>query len=43
MRDLEPQKMSARIYGIMAMTTALTFATLTVGYQLLFPTHQMFA
>jgi hypothetical protein len=30
------------VYGVMAITTLLTFATLTEAYQLLFP-HQLFA
>lgn len=38
----ERQKLTARIYAVMAVTTALTFATLTTGYQLLF-TNQLFA
>lgn len=29
-------KLPARIYGVMAVTTLLTFATLTTGYQVLF-------
>ena len=36
------QTLPARIYGIMAATTLLTFATLTAGYELLF-TNQLFA
>lgn len=39
----EPAKMTVRIYGIMAVTTVLTFATLVAGYQLLFPPQQLFA
>ena len=39
----QPVKVPARLYGVMAMTTVLTFATLTTGYQLLFPPHQLFA
>ena len=35
-------RLPLKVYGVMAMTTALTFATLTTGYQLLF-THQLFA
>jgi len=31
-----------KVYGVMAMTTLLTFATLTAGYQLLF-VHPVFA
>ena len=36
------EKLPLKVYGVMAMTTALTFATLTTGYQMLF-THQLFA
>lgn len=39
----QPVKVPARLYRVMAMTTVLTFATLTTGYQLLFPPHQLFA
>ena len=39
----EPARMTVRIYGIMAVTTVLTFATLVAGYQLLFPPQQLFA
>jgi len=35
-------KVPAKVYGVMALTTALTFATLTTGYHLLF-THQLYA
>ena len=38
-----PPKVPARVYGVMTLTTALTFATLMTGYQLLFPPHQLFA
>ncbi|HET6942860.1 MAG TPA: hypothetical protein VFH89_11925 [Sphingomicrobium sp.] len=38
----QSEKVPARVYGIMALTTALTFATLTTGYQLFFQ-HQLFA
>ena len=31
-----------KVYGVMAITTLLTFATLTSGYQLLF-SHSVFA
>jgi hypothetical protein len=31
-----------KVYAVMAVTTLLTFATLTTGYQLLF-SHQVFA
>ena len=37
-----PDRLPLKVYGVMAMTTALTFATLTTGYQMLF-THQLFA
>lgn len=33
---------SAKIFGVMAVTSLLTFATLTTGYQLLF-SHSVFA
>ncbi|WP_395622786.1 hypothetical protein [Sphingomonas daechungensis] len=39
----EPEKIPAKLYGIMAVTTVLTFATLVTGYQLLFPPQQLFA
>ena len=32
----------AKIYGVMAATTVLTFATLMAGYQLLFPPQSLF-
>jgi hypothetical protein len=35
-------RVPAKVYGIMALTTLLTFATLTTGYQLLFQ-HPLFA
>ena len=38
----QSEKVPAKVYGIMALTTALTFGTLTTGYQLLF-VHQLFA
>jgi hypothetical protein len=38
----QPRKLPLKVYGVMAMTTALTFATLSTGYQMLF-THQLFA
>lgn len=38
----QSERVPAKVYGIMALTTALTFGTLTTGYQLLF-THQLFA
>jgi hypothetical protein len=34
-----PEKISAKIYGVMAATTLLTFAALTASYQLLFSYH----
>ena len=37
-----PERLTPKIYAAMAVTTALTFATLTTGYQLLF-THHPFA
>jgi hypothetical protein len=36
-------KIPAKVYGVMALTTVLTFTTLMTGYQLLFPPHQLFA
>ena len=42
-RPAGAEKVPAKIYAVMAVTTALTFATLTTGYQLLFPPHQMIA
>ena len=36
-------KIPAKIYGVMALTTVLTFASLVTGYQLLFPPQQLFA
>ena len=42
-RAREPVKMTARIYGIMALTMVLTFATLETGHQLFFPPQQLFA
>ena len=35
-------RMPPKVYGVMAITTMLTFATLTAGYQLLFA-HSVFA
>ena len=35
-------KIPPKVYGIMVLTTTLTFATLTTGYELLFPS-QLFA
>ena len=42
-RPSRPDKISTKVYAVMAVTTALTFATLTTGYQLLFPPHAMIA
>ena len=39
----QPERIPGKVYGVMAVTTMLTFATLTTGYQLLFPPHQLFA
>lgn len=39
----QPVKITAKIYGIMAITTVLTFATLMTSYQLLFPPQSLFA
>jgi len=38
----ELHRVAAKVYGVMAVTTLLTFATLTTGYQYFFP-HQLFA
>lgn len=43
MPKAQPEKLPAKVYGVMAVTTALTFATLMTGYQLFFPPHQIFA
>jgi len=32
----EEQAVPAKVFGVMAMTTVLTFATLMTGYQMLF-------
>jgi hypothetical protein len=40
--DERPERLTLKIYGVMATTTLLTFATLVTGYQLFFP-HQLFA
>jgi hypothetical protein len=37
----QPATLPAKVYAAMAVTTLLTFATLTTGYQMLFP-HQLF-
>ena len=38
----ELRRLTAKVYGVMAVTTLLTFATLATGYQYLFP-RQLFA
>lgn len=38
----EAEKLPLNVYCVMAVTTLLTFATLTTGYQLLFA-HHVFA
>ena len=38
----EPSALPAKVWAVMAVTSLLTFTTLTTGYQLLFP-HQLFA
>lgn len=38
----EPDKLTPKIYAVMALTSLSTFATLATGYQLLF-SHQLFA
>ena len=38
----EQDSLSAKIWAVMAVTTLLTFATLTTGYQMLF-SHPIFA
>ena len=38
-REAQSRRVPARVYGIMALTTVLTFATLTTGYQLFFQHH----
>jgi len=42
-RPARQEKISTKVYAVMAMTTALTFATLTTAYQMLFPPHAMIA
>ena len=37
-----PDELPPKVYGVMAVTTLLTFATLATGYQTLF-THSVFA
>jgi len=38
-----PERIPPKVYGVMAGTMVLTFATLMTGYQWLFPPHQLFA
>jgi hypothetical protein len=38
----ELRRLAAKVYGVMAVTTLTTFATLVTGYQYLFR-HQLFA
>jgi hypothetical protein len=38
----EESALPPKVYAVMAMTTLLTFATLTTGYQMLF-SHSVFA
>ena len=40
--DARPGRLPLKVYGVMAVTTLLTFATLTTGYQMLF-TQPLFA
>ena len=39
----EPVKVTAKIYGIMAVTSVLTFTTLVTAQQLFFPPQPLFA
>lgn len=38
----QPERLTLKIYCVMAVTTLLTFVTLTTAYQTLF-SHQLFA
>ena len=38
----QPERVPPKVYAVMALTTTLTFAALTTGYELLF-THQLYA
>jgi hypothetical protein len=38
----DPDSLPPKIYAVMALTSLLTFTTLTTGYQLFF-SHQLFA
>ena len=35
----QPERLPAKVYGVMALTTGLTFATLNTGYELFFSYH----
>ena len=41
-KSAEPNRLLARVYAVMAVTTLLTFATLTTAYQFFFA-RQLFA
>ena len=38
----QSERVPPKVYAVMALTTTLTFAALTTGYELLF-THQLYA
>ena len=38
----EAYRLRAKVYGVMGVTTLLTFVALSTGYQFFFP-HQLFA
>jgi len=40
---VRPVRIPAKVYGIMALTTVMTFATLMSAYQWLFPPQSLFA
>ena len=40
---MSPLKIPARVYGVMGLTTILTYAALMTGYKLLFPPQSLFA
>lgn len=40
--EAQAPKVPAKVYAVMALTTMLTFTTLTTGYQLFF-THPLYA
>lgn len=35
----KPDRLPAKVYAVMALTSLLTFGTLTAGYELLFARH----